>query len=42
MFSHWHYAGAMVPQNQKELDEYNERYDGETIGRPTDDYHHGG
>ncbi len=42
MFSHWHYAGAEVPQNQKELDEYNERYDGETIGRPTDDYHHGG
>jgi len=42
MFSHWHYAGAEVPQNQKELDEYNERYDCETIGRPTDDYHHGG
>ena len=52
MFSHWHYAGALVPQNQKELDEYNEqydsegtireRYDCETIGRPTDDYHHGG
>ena len=30
MFDHWHYAGAEVPANQQELDEYNERIDAES------------
>ncbi len=32
MFDHWHYAGAEVPANQQELDEYNERIDAESTG----------